>query len=356
MNRSKSLLRRALAVAGATAIGLVGAVAIATPASAHHSEVVGVPVCDTANGDWVVTWTVKSFAPDEAPKFRFIEVSHTPADTTLSGIAVTEDNSFPHTTGTEVVGTQKVPGSAESASLTVRAKWSNHFVEETAHTGEVEFDGTCEEDRPKPDFSSVSECNGTVVVTLTNSENARADAEFEVVGEGGFSEEKSVEPGDSAEVTVPAKSAGEITVLANGEPIGKPIKWTKPDKCEAPTLASKSDCDTLTIEVSNPAGGTPTTFTFTPAEGQTKTLDVAPGESKSVVYGGEKAKQVVVSAPGFESETVVWKSPGNCGGEGGSLPQTGMKIGGAVAGALVLLAAGGVLFVVARRRRVTFTA
>jgi LPXTG-motif cell wall-anchored protein len=357
VNRSKSLLRRAVAVAGAAAIGLLGAVAIAAPASAHHSEVVGVPVCNTATGDWVVKWTVNSIAPAGVHNFKLVEVSHTPADTTLTGIAVTEGEGYGLTVGTPVVGEQKVSGAVTSASLTVKSKWDNGFEEQDAKTGTVSFKEKCQQDSPKPGVTDASNCDGSVIVKLSNSDEASAAAEFEVVGKGGFSKKHTLKPGEQAEVTVPAKAAGEIKVLLNGKQFGKTIKWVQSEKCEVPKFASKSDCDTLTIEVANPKGGSPVTFTFTPAEGLTKTLEVAPGETKTVVYGGEKAKKVVVSSPGFESETVVWEKPANCGGTGGgTLPKTGMKIGGAIAGALVLLAIGGVLFIVARRRRVTFTA
>ncbi|WP_213455391.1 EGFR-like transmembrane domain-containing protein [Rhizomonospora bruguierae] len=356
MNRSKSLLRRALGVAGAATLGLAGVVAFAAPASAHNSEVVGVPVCDTASGDWVVTWTVNSIAPAGVKNFRLVEVSHTPADTALEGIAVTEGDGYPLPVGKPITATQKVPAGTTSASLSVRSKWENTYEESKAVTGKVKFRGTCEKDSPKPDFTATSDCSGDVVVTVTNSKKARAAADFEIVGKAGFSEKVTVKPGEDATVTVPAKSAGEIKVLVDGKQLKETVKWTLPENCEVPSLASKSDCDTLTIEVTNPKGGTPLTFTFTPAEGVAKTLDVAPGETKSVVYGGEKAKEVVVSAPDFEPETVAWEKPDNCGGGGGSLAKTGMKISVAVGGALVLLAAGAVLFVIARRRRVTFTA
>lgn len=356
MNRSKSLLRRALAVAGAAAIGLVGSVALQAPASAHHSEVVGVPVCDTASGDWVVTWTVTTVAPKEAPNFRIVSVEHTPASSTLEGIAATQDptqeETFPFTTGTPIVAKQKVAAGTEKAELFVKVKWNNLFEEEKPSSGEVKFHGTCQKDSPKPSVQSASDCAGTITITLTNGKEATAPAEFKVVGKG-VSKTVVVAAGESETIKVPS-SAGTVKVTVNGKQVGGDITWS-PQNCEAPSLASKSDCDTLTIEVTNPKGGTPLTFTFTPGEGQTKTLDVAPGETKTVVYGGAKAKQVVVSAPGFENETVVWQKPGNCD-TGGALPVTGMKIGGAVAGALVLLAAGGVLFMVARRRRVTFTA
>ena len=119
-------------------------------------------------------------------------------------------------------------------------------------------------------------------------------------------------------------------------------------------------CDTLTVGVDNPATGVPETVTFTPSVGEPKTVTAAPGEVKTVDFPaseGLTVEAVPQSAPD-EAATITYQAPADCddNGGGGSLPVTGAAIGGIVGGAALLLAVGVALFVMARRRKVKFTA
>src|SRR3954471_22963490 len=70
VNLFKSKLRRSTAVVAGAFLGLVGVVAFAAPASAHHSIVSGTPRCDSTTGEWVVTWAVDTVSPpEEASKY-----------------------------------------------------------------------------------------------------------------------------------------------------------------------------------------------------------------------------------------------------------------------------------------------
>ena len=70
---------------------------------------------------------------------------------------------------------------------------------------------------------------------------------------------------------------------------------------------------------------------------------------------------MTVAVEGFEddAETIAYEQPADCdteGSGGGTLPVTGAAAGGIAGGAGLLLALGGVLFFMARRRKVKFTA
>jgi len=123
----------------------------------------------------------------------------------------------------------------------------------------------------------------------------------------------------------------------------------------------KQDCDTLTFGLDNPADGVEVKLTLTTSKGETRTLTVKPNQQ-----GVEKFS----ATPGFvltvkdeasgESVQIPYTQPADCaaGGGGGEpeLPVTGAAVGGIAGGAGLLLAIGGVLFFMARRRKVKFTA
>jgi LPXTG-motif cell wall-anchored protein len=274
------LTRRLTAGAAGLLIGAAGALAVASPASAHHTEVVGTPECLTETGEWLVTWTVTSQAPEEVKQFRLIEVSHEPADTELTGLPLDVDQSV----DTPFTGEQRLPSDATSASLTVKAKWDNGR-KRTNH-GEVWFEGTCDQ-REEP----------------------------------------------------PADDFGE---------------WT-------------FDCDELTITITTPLKE-PVTLTFVPSEGEPVQAEFAPGEPTTVTFPASEGLTVEVLAgeepitldEPIEISSEEWAAleceEDEDEGEGGGLPETGAPTGLIAGGALALLAFGGGLYLVARRRRVIFTA
>lgn len=365
MIRPKLSLRRPLAVLGAAFVGLAAAVAVAAPASAHHSTVEPSAICDTATGEWVVTWTVNTFAPEDAPTYRLVKADVTPVGSTVDGIAVTDGDGFPHETGKPLVGTQRLPGDATEASLTIQAKWSNNFTEDGTPSGSIKFTEKCEKDSPKPTATLASTCDG-VVVTLANGEDAKVDAVFTVKGEMGFEETRNLKPGENdVKVEVPADKAGKVVVIEKGneEPLAEG-EWTEPKDCVKPGEPAgsfQSTCDELIFEIANPQDGQTVTVTFTPNKGEAKTVTVAAGETKTVKFPAEEGLTVTPSADGMdETEPIAWAKPEGCetGGGGGEpgLPVTGAAAGGIAAGAAILLAIGGLLFFLARRRRVTFTA
>lgn len=364
MNRtpfpSRRRLRRLAVLATGALLGLGGVFAIAAPASAHFSTVDGTPTCDTTTGEWVVDWKVNAnnYVPRGVTTFQLVDIEAKPVET-ITGIA--KDTDYP--VDQPIVGKQRLPGDATWASLSVRAKWSDEYVEHDAAYKKIEFDGTCEKNKPKPNVTFESACDGTVTVTLINGEDAKATAEFMVTA-GEFSKEFAVEPGKSEQVVVPAKDAAKISVKVGDEEFKGGFQ--APKDCAPLEVASLSECDSLTISITNPKGSAPVEATLTPNGGEAQTVTVAPGETKEVKFEASEGTVVTLTI-GDQSGDIAWENPGDCespspspapgaGGGGPTLPTTGAATGTAIGIAAVLLAAGAGLFFFFRRRRIRFTA
>lgn len=271
MTRHRLVLRRLSAIAGATLAGIAATLAFASPAAAHHPIVEGQAVCDTAAGDWVVTWKVGNSETDLTGKI--IEMTLTPAGTTVTNIAV--GATLPKKGDGVLTGVQRVSADKTQAKLAVTARWIRNgdtITEDASAT--VSFKEACvKQTAPEPTASFSTGCDGVVTVTLKNGADATAPAEFTVAGKDGWVARKTVEPGKTDDsIKVPAANSQEITVTEGAD-----------------------------------------------------------------------------NTPVAKSGRAV---PANCGG----LPVTGVQAGAIATGALALLGAGAGLFVVARRRRIRFTA
>ncbi|MEV7226520.1 cell wall anchor protein [Polymorphospora sp. NPDC051019] len=367
MISSKLSLRRPLAVVGAAFLGLAAAVAVASPASAHHSVVDGKAACDTTTGEWVVDWTVTSVAPAESTGYRLYEVLAKPVPVT--GIAVTEGDGYPLDPHTPLTGTQRLPGTTQTASLQVKGAWDSGHEDTKWKKKTITLGGVCEKEEPPPataapTYTIVTDCDGLVEVTLTNGKDATAPAKFKVVTAEGFEKSVEVAPGEENTVEIPAEQAGEITVTEAGQE--KPLfTGSAPEAEGCPTAGLEVSCEDMTFSLTNPEDGSePFTAVFTPSTGDVQKITVAPGESKSVKFAGSAGLTIDAVIEGYEDDVVTFawdeEKPEDCpapgGGGGGDLPLTGAAAGGIAAGAALLLAVGGVLFYLARRRRVTFTA
>jgi len=113
----------------------------------------------------------------------------------------------------------------------------------------------------------------------------------------------------------------------------------------------------VTFTLENPTDET-ISITFTPNQGEPKTLTVESGKTGSVSFPAAEGLVITPSIGDEKGEPFTYEKPEDCtsGGGGGDLPLTGAAVGGIAAGAVLLVAAGVVLYIVARRRRVTFTA
>ncbi|MFI7216625.1 LPXTG cell wall anchor domain-containing protein [Micromonospora maritima] len=373
-------LRRALAVAAGALIGLAGVAVAAAPASAHHSEVKVTAECDTAKGEWVTTWTVRTYAPGGVTNYRLTKAEATSnkgevaAPFTIEGIRTTDGDSYPYQVSEPLVGTARLAGDVTRASLTVRAQWDNTWKENDDKSATIRFSESCDKvvtpppAKANPTATVTSDCTGDVAVKLENGAEATRDASFTVAGSGDFTKTAEVAPGKSLSIRVPAKNATRITVTEAGQK--QPLFDDKPSEAKdcvepgEPSGSYQSTCDELIFQVENPKDGKTVEITFTPNKGDAKKLVVQPGETKTVAFKAFEGLKVTPAAEGLDdTEPIAWEKPKTCtpgagGGqpEGPTLPLTGAATGGIVAGAIALLAAGAILFVVARRRKVRFTA
>jgi LPXTG-motif cell wall-anchored protein len=180
--------------------------------------------------------------------------------------------------------------------------------------------------------------------------------------------------------------AGEILVDFDGSPDNawpQAWTWTAPagEDCEeeepepeppAQTgeILFEFDCEVFTLTITNTTD-VEELLTVVPSVGEPVEVTVPagteeePGESEPVSFPSSEGLTVDVQ---FEGESVIedgpleitseeWEELGCADdGEGGELPTTGNTTMFIAGGAVALLALGGALFLIARRRRVTFTA
>jgi LPXTG-motif cell wall-anchored protein len=298
VNRMKPTARRPLAILGGTFLGLAAAVAIAAPASAHHPEIAGTG-CKLEDGSVKVTWTVSNSETEWTAEIK--EIS-SPSAAPVTGFAV--GSIIPKKGEGSLTGEQTVPAGAE-AKLTIKAFWDKEQADVTAEReGVATITGNCEESEPSPS--------------------------------------PSVTPSAS-----PSPSPSESE---------SPSPSPTPSAPGAPTFELQETCEKLIFIIHNPADGIDFTVTLTSEKGEVKELRAIPGETTSVSFDAYEGLEVTPSIGDVEDEPVPWTEPADCADEGGGLPVTGAAAGGMAAGAGVLLAVGAGLLLVARRRRVRFTA
>jgi LPXTG-motif cell wall-anchored protein len=351
VNRKKLSLRRPIAMVGAAVLGLAAAVALSSPASAHHPIVSGEGGC-IENGQWEAVWTVVNSEDDLEGKIVKVE----PA--AVEGIA--EGVTLPASVDGQLTGKQIVPAATTSVTLKVKVKWKrgDNIITKWAE-GEAKPRKGCGQ---KPEAAFQPECDGSVVVTLDNSKGAHKVNL--TVSAKDFTETVEVPAGETKGGIVVPPGAGEITVSKMDKVIKK-YTWENPGDCGEPKGGVESTCDELIFTLENPKDGRTVTITFTPNKGEAQTLTVAPGETKQAKFAAFEGLEVKATAEGAGEEVFAWEKPDDCetpppppggGGGGPELPKTGVAAGGIAGGALVLLAIGAVLFFVARRRRMRFTA
>jgi len=249
----------------------------------------------------------------------------------------------------------------------------------------------------KPEATPLSDCDGNVDLKLINREG-NLDAKFEITGDEGFKQTVTVKHKTIGDLHVPAANAKNIVVTVKGKQIWQG-GWTKPEDCQKPEVgkpeaALVSTCDGLVFTLKNPANGVDVTVTLTPNKGEAKTVTVKPGESAGpITFPGEEGLAVTVSGDlDVANGVVTWTKPEDCASPSAStstsasaspspststsasasatpsatvsttpvssnenLPKTGSAVSTWAAGAGLLLIIGGVLFFLARRRRVDFT-
>ncbi|WP_434743193.1 hypothetical protein [Micromonospora sp. SH-82] len=226
-----------------------------------------------------------------------------------------------------------------------------------------------------PAVEPTFDCEGSVTLTLANRGNIKTT--FTITASGEYREEVTVPAGELVKHKLDAENSRDITVEAKGMEAFKG-GHEQPEDCKKPEVgipdgSYHSTCDEMIFEIKNPADGKTLNSTFTPSKGEAKTVTVEPGKTEKVTFKAGKGFTVTVTGDLDSGGPLKWSEPKECdkgkdkdepkdeeGGSGGGeeegLPVTGAAAGGIAAGAVALLGLGAVLFVMARRRRVHFTA
>lgn len=348
MRRITRLPRRILAISAATFVGALGAVALtAAPASAHHVTVTGKAVCGDAAGTAVVTWTVSNSRTEKVGTIR-------EATREIAGLTDTEVAPQSSVSGSETVKIAR-----GQISLGLKMIWDGYEEDNFKSPAVVDLSQLkcAPTEVKKPTYSGVSNCDGTITVTVKNTSDAKRT--FSVNGDG--KEHKDLEIDEKWVVTIPADKGGKVAVKwkrsdapegADWENKGDKdrIDWVKPEACF--TATPKSTCEGLSITVVN-TGPKAITVKLTVGD-KTEETTIEPGKDDIAEIDGVDGVVAKLSVNGGTAQEFKWEKPADC--SGGGLPVTGVNAGLLAGAALVLVSGGGGLFYMARRRRIRFAA
>lgn len=229
----------------------------------------------------------------------------------------------------------------------------------------------------------VDDCDGTWVNIYSGT--FIDHYEWTVWHEGGEgSELVDVPSGGEASLIVPSEWT-DVAVNFEGSPYPNwTHTWQEPaEGCEDPGDEDEDNgneleppdeslgewdfnCEVIEVTLHN-IFGEDLTLTFVSSAGDSVEVEVAGGESTTVEFPSAEGLTVDIL---FEGQSIIdpntpieitseeWADEGCAGGEGGDdqLPVTGSSTLLIAGGALALLALGGGLYLVARRRQVSFTA
>lgn len=171
-------------------------------------------------------------------------------------------------------------------------------------------------------------------------------------------------PAEATEASLTVQAAWE-----SGEEDGpRHAEVTIPADCELPELpavssASELRCDVLAITIDNPTDDG-VVLTFSPSTGTAFPVEVGGGESATVELPASAGLTVdvlfqgrsILDLPVEVGSAELADQDCDEGGSGGDLPATGLPLVMVAIGAAALLGLGFGLYLVARRRRITFTA
>jgi LPXTG-motif cell wall-anchored protein len=110
---------RLLALAGSIFLGLAGAVALATPASAHHTTITGEATC--VSGKWQIVWEIENSEKDKTATISKVTANPNTAVTRDdTKVALQSTTILP---GATVTATQEIEGNIKQATLKIDALW-----------------------------------------------------------------------------------------------------------------------------------------------------------------------------------------------------------------------------------------
>ena len=329
MNLLKTNFRRTTAVLAGTVLGLAGVAALAAPASAHSPLVAGNADCVNSDGSWTVSWKIGNDFGDPATVSAVSAKDSRGKAVTVTGPATAGPSvSIPAYTGADsdrAVGasTKVTDSAADSVTLETILLWSDGYTNDGKGGRPPQYTKI-----DKPTQKCTPATTPTTAPTTTPTEA-----------------NPSPTPTETPTLPVPTPSSSDAPNVF------KPIL--------------EEDCTTMTIGADNPADGITWKFDLKTSKGEERSFTLKPGKKHTEKFSATKGfwikitVSVTVDGKTYSDfETVKYQTPPNCtGGEGGGgLARTGTPTAAIAGGAVAVLALGTVLFLLARRRKVKFTA
>ena len=330
MNLLKTKFRRTTAVLAGTVLGLAGVAVLAAPASAHGPLVGFSTDCVKSDGSWTVTWKIGN---DFGTTATVGEVSAQGSDGTalkVTGPITKSDAVIPANTPADskdaVEGTTEVTDSkVDSVKLKTILVWTDGFT--------------------------------------NDGQNGRRAPEYTTADKPKQACEPSTTPTTEPTTTPPTEATTSPTPTETPTlPVPTPSSTDEPN-IFTPIL--EEDCTTMTIGADNPADGITWKFDLKTSKGEERSFTLKPGEKHTEKFSATPGFSIKITISVTidgktysDFDTVKYETPANCtGGEGGGgLAKTGTPTAAIAGSAVAILALGAVLFVMARRRKVKFTA
>ena len=275
MSRSlRGAVRRGLVLAASSAVALFAAGLFATPASAHTATIGVDKKCDTATGEWVLTWTVYNDHPLAA---TLDGVSARPLPIEGLGSELPAGGSEQHPTS--ISGTQRLGNTTKIAGLKIaKITWTDGF-EQTKLSKTIELDGSCTKPtKPKPSAYLKSTCEG---VTATLKNEGTAPATFYVYvkyGDSDYQKLDTVEvgpgqtevvdygPAEAAAMKAAAKQAAasdtppagtQVTLKVSSKYMDDVVAYWPPKECESPSPSASSPAPSPSVSQVNNVSPSP---------------------------------------------------------------------------------------------------
>jgi LPXTG-motif cell wall-anchored protein len=322
VNLLKTKFRRTTAVLAGTVLGLAGVAVLAAPASAHSPRVGGSADCVNSDGSWTVSWKIGNDFGDPATVGTVSAKDSTGKAVTVTGDITGPSVVIPPYTEADSKGaigasTKVTNSAADSVTLETILRWSDGYTNDGKSGRPPQYTTI---DKPK------QKCESTPTTPTTTPPT-----------------EATPSPTPTETPTLP--------VPTDAPNVFKPIL--------------EEDCTTMTIGADNPADGITWKFDLKTSKGEERSFTLKPGEKHTEKFSATEGFSIKVTISVTvdgktysDFDTVKYEKPGNCtGGEGGGgLAKTGAPTGTIAGAAVAVLALGAVLFFLARRRKVKFTA